>query len=301
LTLRAFTLMVGRHVLGAAAVVVLVTALAWILLHSLRPDLFGPDADLFGYLGRVFLHFDFGTSEGLGRPDVAEVLRERVPADAALFLGGLAVGMLGGIAGGAYAATRGRSASAWLMQAAAMLAMCTPVYVVGMSFLLLFGQDIAIVDLGVGIPVKYVEFDDSPVRWLGALVVPWIVLGLPLAGLLLRSMYGATREALAEEPVRTARAKGLSERLVLRRHAVPLGVGPALSLAGAAANVMLTNMVLLERVFNVPGVFQRLPQSVGQADVAMLLALTLVGAVFVSLTSMISDVLLAWVDPRVRR
>jgi peptide/nickel transport system permease protein len=83
-------------------------------------------------------------------------------------------------------------------------------------------------------------------------------------------------------------------------HAAPLGAGPALSLVGATANIPLLNLALVERVFNVPGVFAQLPQAVATGDATVLLALTAVGAAFVSLTALLSDVLLAVLDPRVR-
>jgi len=99
--------------------------------------------------------------------------------------------------------------------------MCAPVYVVGLLLLLTFGSGIALVDIGVTIHTTYVPFGENPIRWLGAIVVPWIVLGLPVAGLCLRMMRGATVEVVHEEYIRAAAAKGLSERAVLRRHAPP--------------------------------------------------------------------------------
>jgi peptide/nickel transport system permease protein len=293
---------VGRRLVGAVAAVILTTAVAWLLLHALRPELFAPQpswqTQFWEYLRDAFGHFDLGTTRG--GIDVAQLVRQSVPADLSLFAGGIAFGLGVGLVGGAYAARGGRGPLAWLIQLLAMIAMCTPVYVVGLSLLLLFGAEIAVINLGVGIPLKYVPFSESPARWLGAMIVPWIVLGLPLAGMTLRSMYGATREALEQEPVRTARAKGLSERSILLGHAAPLGASSTLALVGSSANIMLTNMILTERVFAVPGVFLTVPQAIAGADIALLLALTMVGAAFVTLTATVMDLTLAWLDPRVR-
>jgi peptide/nickel transport system permease protein len=283
-----------------AVVVVLATAIGFLLLRGLRPDLFPDGAALLPYLEGVFLHFDFGTSRAVGRPAVADAVREGIGADAVLFAGGLTLGLLGGLLGGAFAAGRGRGAAAWSVQAVALVAFGAPVFVVGLSALLLFGDGIGVVGPGAVIPLRYVPISDGVTPWLRALIAPWVVLALPLAGLLLRSMYGATREALAEEPVRTALAKGVSPRRSLLRHAAPLGAGPALSLVGATANITLLNLALVERVFNVPGVFAQLPQAVATGDAAVLLALTAVGAAFVALTALVSDVLLAVLDPRIR-
>ena len=252
-----------RRVAGAAAVVVVATALSWVLLRALRPDMFPADpawpAQWREYLTSAFLHFDLGQSRAINRP-VAGLVREGVPADLSLFAGGLVFGLLGGLAGGTLAAGRGRGAAASAAQLGGMAMFCSPVYVTGMSLLLLFGAGIAMIDVGVGIPVKYVEFGEGPGRWLGALITPWIVLGLPLAGLTMRMMYAATREALSEEPVRTARAKGVPSRSILFGHAAPLGAGPALALASASANLMLTNMILTERVFQVPACSSSFPR-----------------------------------------
>lgn len=296
--------MVGRRLVGAALVVVVVTALAWWLFHLMRPELF-PAAPSWpqqwrDYLTGVFLHFDLGQSRAAGNPDVAWVLRQGLPADASLFFGGLAAGVCGGLLAGAYAARHRRGRLAGLINGAGMVALCSPVYVVGLGLLLLFGSEIGMVGVPVGI-LKYVAFADDPLRWLGALVVPWLVLGAPLAGLVARIMYGATRDALDEDPVRTALAKGVSPRRALLRHAAPLGAAPALAVVSASANVLVTNMILTERVFQVPGVFLRLPPAVGSADVAMILGLTLVGAAFVATTSLLLDLTLLALDPRVRR
>jgi peptide/nickel transport system permease protein len=285
-------------------VVVVATALSWVLLRALRPDMFAAEpawpAQWREYLTAAFLHFDLGQSRAIGQP-VAVLVREGVPADLSLFTGGLVFGLLSGLAGGTLAAGRGRGAAASAAQLGGMAMFCSPVYVTGMSVLLLFGAGIAVIDVGVGIPVKYVAFGEGPGRWLGALIAPWIVLGLPLAGLTMRMMYAATREALGEEPVRTARAKGVASRSILFGHAAPLGAGPALALASASANLMLTNMILTERVFQVPGLFQLLPRAVARGDAPLLLALTMVGAAFIALTTAVLDVVLAAVDPRVRQ
>src|SRR4051794_7795529 len=93
------------RILGALVVVVLSTAAIWLTLHVLRPEAFRGDAGLAHYLDRAFLHFDLGLSRTLRRP-VADVVRESVPADVQLLLGGVIVGLVLGIAGGLYSAAR---------------------------------------------------------------------------------------------------------------------------------------------------------------------------------------------------
>jgi peptide/nickel transport system permease protein len=293
----------GARLAGVALIVVLATACAWILFHLLRPELFrgrGDTGSLPHYLQRAFLHFDFGRSEQGGRRPVADLIREGLPADISLLAGGLVFGLLLGVGGGIACARRPRGPASRLAQALAMVGMCAPVYVVGLMALLFFGEDIGVVPFGIGIPLRYVEFGDSPTGWLGALIVPWIVLGLPLAGMCLRTMLGQMVEAGDEEYVRAARAKGLTEWNVLRRHVAPAALAPTAMLASAATPLLLTNIVLVEQVFSVPGVFRDLTRSIGTANTPLILGMTAVGALLIALTTLLFDLFVTWLDPRVR-
>jgi peptide/nickel transport system permease protein len=288
---------------GVVVVVVLATTCAWILFRALRPELFAGRDDIGSlphYLDRAFLHFDFGRSDQGRRAPVAELIREGLPADVSLLAGGLAVGLALGLGGAIACARRPRGLASRAAQALAMAGMCAPVYVVGLMSLLFFGQDIGVIPFGVGIPLRYVEFRDSPTGWLGALIVPWIVLGLPLAGMCLRTMLGQMVEVGDEEFIRAARAKGLSEWAVLRRHVAPAALAPTVMLASSATPLLLTNMVLVEQVFSIPGVFRDLTRSIGTANTPLILGMTAVGALLIALSTLLFDLFLAWLDPRVR-
>jgi peptide/nickel transport system permease protein len=293
----------GVRLAGVAGVVVLTTACAWLLFHVLRPELFrgrGDTGSLPHYLERAFLHFDFGRSEQGGRRPVADLIREGLPADLSLLAGGLVVGLGLGVAGGVACARRPRGLASRSAQVLAMVAMCAPVYVVGLMGLLFFGEDIGVMPFGTGIPLRYVEFADSPAGWLGALIVPWIVLGLPLAGMCLRTMLGQMVEVGDEEYVRAARAKGLTEWALLRRHVAPAALAPTAMLASAATPLLLTNLVLVEQVFSIPGVFRDLTRSIGTANTPLILGMTAVGALLIAITTLLFDLFLMWLDPRVR-
>jgi peptide/nickel transport system permease protein len=286
---------------GVALVVVLTTACAWVLFHLLRPSLFrGDGQSLPEYLERAFLHFDFGRSEQGSRRPVADLIREGLPADVSLLAGGLAFGLGAGVFGGIACARNPRGVASRAAQALAMVGLCAPVYVVGLMALLLFGEDIGIFPFGVGIPLRYVEFDASPAGWLGALIVPWIVLGLPLAGMCLRTMLGQMTDVGEQDYVRAARAKGLTEGQILRRHVAPAALAPTAMLASSAMPLLITNVVLVEQVFSVPGVFRDLTRSIGTANVPLILGMTAVGALLIALTTLLFDVFLTWLDPRVR-
>jgi peptide/nickel transport system permease protein len=133
------------------------------------------------------------------------------------------------------------------------------------------------------------------------MIVPWLVLGFPLAGAALRVMRAQAVEVSQEDYLRTARAKGLSEPGVFRHHVLRPAVAPVLSMAGATANLTLLNMVLVEKAFSIPGVFQHLGGAMDNGDFAILFALTIEGAVIVCAANLAADLALMAVDPRLRR
>ncbi len=180
-----------------------------------------------------------------------------------------------------------------------MVFLCAPVYVVGLSALLLFGTGIAASGIGV-VPLKYVPFEEGPVRWLGGLIVPWIVLGLPLAAVCQRMMNSSMREVMHEEFVRTALAKGISRTRMVRRHAVPAAAAPVLTLAGVTVPVMVTNLVLVELTFSIPGVFQNVRASMANEDFPVIQGTVIAAAFLVAVASLVVDVALAWLDPKIR-
>ena len=293
-----------RGVVSVVVVVVGVTALIWLAINALRPDLRAGDhrmifVALLDYLQNAFLHFDFGTSS-TSRREVSELLRQGLPADLSLLCGALVFGLGTGIAGGAYCAARPRTKTTRALQGAAALFMCAPVYVVGLLSLLLFGAGLGMVGFLAHVPTAYVPFAESPLGWAGSLLVPWIVLGLPLFGVALRMMRATMSEVLGEDYLRTARAKGLRPRTVLRRHAVPSAVAPVFSLMIVTMPVVVTNLVLIEQVYSIPGVFTGMKKGIAAGDFDLLFACTAVAAAFVAVAGVIAELALAWLDPRLR-
>ena len=303
-------LSMGKFVLGrlisVVIVVVGVTGLTWLAVNALRPDLRAGDDRFFfvvflDFLQSAFLHFDFGVSRTGGNREVQDLIRQGLPADLSLLAGGLTVGLVAGIAGGAVCAARPRTFLARALETVAVLFMCAPVYVVGLMLLLLFGAGLGlVVESGIAIPTSYTPFRESPLGWAGSLLAPWLVLGLPLAGVCLRMMRAAMHEVLDEDYLRTARAKGVRPSRVIRRHAVPSAVAPVFSLTGVTMPIVVTNLVLIEQVFSVPGVFTGMKRGIAAGDFDLLFGLTAVAAGLVAVSSLATEVVLAWLDPRVR-
>jgi len=293
-----------KRVATVVIVVVGVTGLTWLAINALRPDLrAGDDRIIFvagaDYLQNAFLHFEFGPPRGNGR-EVADVVRQGLPADLSVLIGGIVLGLALGIAGGAYCAARPRTFATRALESAAALFMIAPVYVVALMLLLLFGSGLGMVGWLAHVPTAYVPFAESPLRWAGSLAAPWLVLGLPLAGVSLRMMRASMAEVLDEDYLRTAMAKGLSTRTVVRRHAVPSAVAPVFALTTVTMPIVVTNLVLIEQVFSIPGMFTGLRRGIAAGDFDLLFALTAVAAAFVAVAGVLADFALAWLDPRVR-
>jgi peptide/nickel transport system permease protein len=291
---------------GLVAVVVGVTALTWLAMRALRPAWFAGDertvpAQLASEIDRAFLHFDLGRQWAPPQARVADVIRHGLPADLSLLLGATAFGVVAGAAAGTYCGARPRTALARALEGAAAFFIFAPMYVVGLSLILLFGSDIALVEIGIHIPRSYVPFTESPVRWFGALLVPCMLVGLPLAALLMRLTRTSVRSVLGEEFVLAAGARGLSERTVLRRHVLRAAGAPVISAAGMTVNLTITNVVLIEAVFGIPGVFGHLKTAIAYGDFPMLMGITIVGAALIAVANLLADVALERLDPRVRR
>jgi peptide/nickel transport system permease protein len=290
--------------------VVTVAVLTYGMIRMLRPDLF-PGESLPGGvardLRRVFLHFDLGEAcMFAGCPPISRLWKQGMGADVSLLCGAFALGVAGGVAGGVWCASHPRSRRARLLEATAMLFLCTPVYVVGLGLLMLFTPTFGLVHVPwLFDPNSYASPFDDPLDWLRSLLVPWLVAGLPLAAGCLRLTLATTIDALDEDYVRTGIAKGLSHRRVVRRHAAPAAYPTVASLVGASIPAVVTNIVLVEWVFAVPGFFRHTKRAIGQAvpqtiDIPTLQALALWAAVLIVVTGLLTDLALARLDPRIR-
>jgi peptide/nickel transport system permease protein len=147
----------------------------------------------------------------------------------------------------------------------------------------------------------YVKFTDDPVEWVKHLILPWTALSVLFIGFYSRVLRSNILDTINEDYVRTARAKGLSERRVIIRHVVRNSLIPVISLFGLDfAAIIGGGAILTESVFGLPGVGLFAARSVQSLDVPPVLVLTMFGAFFVVLLSAIVDIVYALLDPRIR-
>ena len=289
-----------RRMLAAVLLAVAVSALTFLTLHGLYPEAFGDTrpllVELWHFLVATFVHFDLGRDG-----EIAAEIGRGVGADFSLLIGAMAFGLGAGMAAGVVCARHPGTWRARILQLASLLALCAPVYVIGMAGILLFKPGIsAPFPFGILPYHGYVPFLDNPLKWLHSLIGPWIAAGLPLAAVCMRMTRATMMEIREEDFIRTAAAKGLSPVAISVRHVLPVAMPPVISLAGAYTPLLIGNVILIEKVFDVPGIYQVIPGAMAFGDYLMIQAIVLVTAVFVVIINGLVDIALAAIDPRVR-
>jgi peptide/nickel transport system permease protein len=250
------------------------------------------------YMERLLLHFDLGFSYRSDAP-VREQIFDRIPATASLVLGAAVLWVAVGIPVGVVSATRRRSWIDRIAMGAALVAISAPVYWLGLVVLYLFAQDIGRFPLFKG-SGSYVGLTESPAGWFGSLLLPWCVLAATAAAFYARLLRGNLRAVLSEDYIRTARAKGLPERVVVWRHGVRSAITPVVTVLGLDIGILLGGAILTETVFNIPGVGRLAFTAIRSADLPVIQGTVLFGALFIIVANLVVDVLYAFLDPRVR-
>ena len=141
---------------------------------------------------------------------------------------------------------------------------------------------------------------DDPAGFLHGLWLPALIVGSPLAAACTRMSETQLPATLNEDFVRTARGKGVARRRVLWRHALPAAAGPVVALVGVNMNLILTNVALIETVFNIPGGFRCIERALVNRDVDLVQALIVEATLFIVVANFLADAINAWLDPRIR-
>lgn len=237
---------------------------------------------------------DLGTSLRNKSP-VAEELATRMPVTAQLGLMAMIVGLLVAIPVGVVAAVRQDSWADYLGRSTAIGMLAIPSFWLGTLVITLPS-----VWWGWTPPLRYTRLLDDPMRNLQHVIIPAIILGLALSGSLMRLTRAQMLEVLRQDYVRTASAKGLSERAVVVRHALKNAFIPILTLLGLQVSILVGGTVVLESIFVLPGMGRYLLEAVQYRDYPVIQGLNLLFAVVIVMANLIVDLLYGWLDPRVR-
>jgi peptide/nickel transport system permease protein len=254
------------------------------------------------YIVTTFWELDLGISLAYSGEQVSTVLWWSLPADIAMVVGGTVCGVVIGVAGGFVAALWRGSFVARGIQVATAFLLASPPYWLGFMVLIFFASGTGYlleIPFVSGI-MDYEPLSEDPVAWLKALWMPWLLVGLPLAAAVLRMTEATLRDIEGEDFMRTARAKGVRERQVLRRHALPLAAAPVAALTGANMAILITNVALMESAFNIPGIFREIRTVYSFADFPLIQAMVIETTALIVIANTLADALQARLDPRVR-
>jgi oligopeptide transport system permease protein len=241
----------------------------------------------FRYLGQI-ISGDFGPSFQYKDWSVNELIAQGFPVSATL--GGLAmllafvIGSLVGIA----AALRQNSAADYSIMGVAMLGISIPNFVVAPLLI-----------LGVAVYAGWLPAGGWDWSWQ-RMVLPVVTLALPVIAYIARLMRGSMIEVLHSNFIRTARAKGLPERVVIRRHALKPAILPVISYMGPATAALITGSVVIERIYSIPGLGSYFVQGALNRDYTLVMGVVVFYGVVIIVLNFIVDLLYAWLNPRIR-
>jgi peptide/nickel transport system permease protein len=244
---------------------------------------------------------DFGYSYQ-NNVSVKSQILDRLPATAGLAIGGMVVWLLVGIPIGIISAVRRGRIEDRLAMGAALVAISAPVYWLGLVSLYLFSKDIGKIPIfdGSGSYPNTGSLFNDPIHVAPTLFLPWIVLATAFAAIYARFLRGNLLEVMAEDYIRTARAKGLRERTVIFRHGVRSAITPIVTILGLDLGILLGGAILTESVFNIPGIGRLAFDSIQKADLPTVEGIVIIGAFFIIALNLVVDVVYAFLDPRVR-
>jgi len=306
-----------RRILALVPVMAVVVTIVFLLIHLIPGDpvsvMLGPDAtptqveetrrslgldrpiheQLLKFYARV-LRGDLGRSYFLDRP-VTTALWERAEPTAMLTLSALlvavAIGVPSGIVAGAY------PGSVWdrVLMTGALLGVCIPGFWLSLNFIYLFA-----VRLGWLPAAGYASVLSDPVAALRYMVLPAVSLGFNQSALIARIARSCMLEVLQQDYIRTARAKGLPQRVVVYVHAFRNALVPVVTVIGITMAILIGGAVVTEIVFNIPGLGRLIISAILRRDYPVVQGVVLVTAAAYVLINLVVDMVYAFIDPRIR-
>lgn len=247
----------------------------------------------FGFLGGA-LTGDLGVSFRSGQP-VTGILLERLPATLSLAFAGIVIAAVIAFPLGIVAALRNGKATDAVVRVVSQAGVSLPDF--WMALLLILG-------LSAGarlLPSSgYVPITDDPVEWARHVAIPALTVGLIAGSIMTRYVRSSVLEVLGADHVRTARSKGLRERIVLGRHVVRNALVPVITVGGVQLATMLGGVVVVEVVVGWPGLGRLVYDAVNQRDYPVIQGAVLLIAVMFLLINLVVDLLYARIDPRIR-
>jgi peptide/nickel transport system permease protein len=250
------------------------------------------------YLKGIVLHFNLGTSFYTQRPVLGTITNSLSPT-VSLTVGAAVLWVLFGIPVGIISAIRRGTFLDRAAMSVALTFVSMPTFWFALIIIYLVAKSIGLISFLPG-PGSYVSLTTNPGKWFASLILPWLVLSLTQAAIYSRLLRGNLLEAMGQDFIRTARAKGLRERHVIWRHGVRAAITPMMTVLGLDLGALLGGAVITEKIFEIHGIGLLNITAITQSDFPIVQGTTLLAAMFVVLANIVVDVLYAYVDPRVR-
>jgi peptide/nickel transport system permease protein len=251
------------------------------------------------FLKRLVWHHNLGYSYYHQQP-VSTVLKQAFPITLSLALGAAVIWLIIGVSTGVLSAVRRGSIWDRLSTTIALIFYSMPTFVLGLLMLWIFYYQFTIHGLHWFPGQGYTYFTQSPVDWFRGLVLPWFTLALVSAATYTRLTRGSLLEVLGEDYIRTARAKGLTERRVIYKHGLRSALTPVVSQFGIDVGVLAGGAIITETVFGMPGLGYTAVNSIEQQDLPVIIGIVIIATAAVVVANIIVDIFYAVLDPRVR-
>ena len=226
---------------------------------------------------------------------VTGMLWTRFPVTGQLALGAFVLWIIGGVSAGVLAALKRGKWEDRTVMGVSLIGYSFPSFFIGL--LIVFFVKIKWGLIGFG---DYVSIYQDPLGWFQYFILPWISLALISAAFYARLTRNQMLETLGEDYIRTARAKGLRERIVIGKHGLRAGLTPIVTAAGIDLATLLGGAVITENVFGLNGIGNIAIQSVQDADLPVITGTVLLAGTFIIFANLVVDILYAVIDPRVR-
>jgi peptide/nickel transport system permease protein len=236
------------------------------------------------------LHGSLGYSFYNSEP-VSSLISSRAPVTISVVVGAAIIWLIIGIGTGVLAARRPRSVADRSATAIALVFYSIPPFLLGLllTFFLFFQLHLAGVDLLA-----------DPAGWAQHLILPWLTVALVTATTYQRLTRGALLDVLSEDYIRTARAKGLTERRVVYRHGLRSALTPVVTQFGIDVGTLLGGAVVVETIFGMPGLGALAVSSVTNQDLPVIIALVMLASAFIVAANIVVDIVYVFLDPRAR-
>lgn len=254
----------------------------------------------FGQFVWGMLHLDFGISMWSGKPVIDEIA-SRLPISLEVALIATFIAVLLAIPLGTISALKQNTWIDLVVRSISIAGIATPSFWIGIMAILL------VLDVTQWIggrpwmpPIDYVPLWKDPIRNLSIVALPALTVGYRYSAVSMRMTRSAMLEVLREDYIRTARAKGLLEKIVINRHALKNAMLPVSTVIGLEFAFLIGGLVVTEQVFNLNGVGRLMVLSVQNQDYTMTQALVMMVVTIAILSNLVVDLLYAWLDPRIR-